>query len=136
MSDPAAIPPMDDVWSKLWHWDLNAGQRLRWYNLCLNPGVNHRTERSVDLKAGDNPWRRRYRFGGIGDKMSYDVNECIQCGNFYIFTEKEERLYLEKGFDMPLRCPDCRKKKNRTGNVGEWSRHRDKKRDYRMKYGT
>jgi hypothetical protein len=68
--------------------------------------------------------------------MDYDVYECIQCGRYYVFSDKEEQLYLVKGFDMPLRCPECRRRKTRSSQANDWLHKRDKKRDYRLKYGT
>lgn len=40
---------------------------------------------------------------------------CIDCGNLYIFSVGEQRMYQAKGLYPPKRCPTCRllrKKKN------------------------
>ena len=39
---------------------------------------------------------------------------CNQCHSDFYFTEKEQRFYKEKGFNIPKLCPSCRKKKNTT----------------------
>ena len=38
---------------------------------------------------------------------------CVQCDNTVIITADEKKRLLEKGFDSPIRCPDCRKRKHR-----------------------
>jgi len=35
---------------------------------------------------------------------------CKDCGAEFLFTEREQAFYREKGFENePTRCPDCRK---------------------------
>ena len=44
---------------------------------------------------------------------------CIQCGDTFVFTVGEQERFLSHGFNMPKRCPECRKKKAKgigTGN--------------------
>jgi len=36
---------------------------------------------------------------------------CKDCGNFFIFTEREQQFFAEKGFTPPKRCKACRIKK-------------------------
>ncbi len=37
---------------------------------------------------------------------------CKDCGAEFVFTEREQEFYKEKGFDNePQRCADCRKKR-------------------------
>ena len=45
---------------------------------------------------------------------------CRDCNSEFVFTEKEQDFYKEKGFDNdPVRCPDCRKaKKMQRNNYG------------------
>ena len=46
--------------------------------------------------------------------MSDLIFECIQCGEEFELVEEEARRLEAKGFDLPKRCPSCRKKKNKT----------------------
>lgn len=43
---------------------------------------------------------------------------CKDCGQEFLFTEGEQKFYIEKGFDNePQRCQSCRKaKKDRRGD--------------------
>jgi hypothetical protein len=38
---------------------------------------------------------------------------CIQCGIEFVFSVQERKRYVAKGFAVPKRCPECRKKKAR-----------------------
>jgi hypothetical protein len=58
---------------------------------------------------------------------------CISCGCDFEFSTFEQKEFLSKGFDTPKRCPECRRKKVRSGDVNS---QRDKKKHYRMKYGA
>jgi hypothetical protein len=58
---------------------------------------------------------------------------CIQCGRDFEFSASEQIEFAAKGFDPPKRCPDCRRKK---GKSVDTRFQRDKKKHYRMKYGT
>lgn len=54
---------------------------------------------------------------------------CIQCGNqFSISFNEYERLFM-RGFDIPKRCPDCRKHKSHNAHDAheEWDYKRKKK---------
>jgi len=34
---------------------------------------------------------------------------CKDCGRDFVFTENEQKFYIEKGFNSePVRCKDCR----------------------------
>ena len=66
--------------------------------------------------------------------MSSVTFECIQCGNWFELTDSEKRRYAAKGFDPPLRCPDCRRHKNKSDDGHR--KHPNRKRDYRIKYGA
>jgi hypothetical protein len=57
---------------------------------------------------------------------------CVQCGREFEFSSVEQIEFSAKGFDPPKRCPDCRRKKDKSA---ETRSHRDKKKHYRMKYG-
>lgn len=37
--------------------------------------------------------------------------KCKDCGNEFVFTEREQEFYKEKGFNDPVRCPECRQKR-------------------------
>lgn len=39
------------------------------------------------------------------------VNTCIDCGQEFIMSPAEQKYYFSKGFELPKRCPDCRKKR-------------------------
>ena len=44
---------------------------------------------------------------------------CVDCGESFVFTVKEQEFYAEKGFtNEPKRCANCRaaKKANSRGN--------------------
>lgn len=40
--------------------------------------------------------------------------ECKDCGREFVVTEQEQKWYQDKGFDLPKRCPTCRKAKRST----------------------
>ena len=37
---------------------------------------------------------------------------CQECGNQFIFTDKEIKFYIAKGFQPPRRCKQCRESIN------------------------
>jgi len=42
---------------------------------------------------------------------------CNDCKDEFLFTEREQEFYKEKGFDNePKRCPSCRKKRKQRRN--------------------
>lgn len=43
--------------------------------------------------------------------MEDRVIRCVQCDSDFEFSRLEQRLFFEKGFDMPKRCPECRRNK-------------------------
>lgn len=59
--------------------------------------------------------------------------ECIQCGSTFELSEIEIKRFDAKGFDLPRRCPDCRRHKSK--EAGSFQKHPNRKRDYRIKYG-
>ena len=62
--------------------------------------------------------------------MKTEVITCIQCEKPFNFSESERQFFESKGFDIPKRCPDCRKKKNKIGKSdGDVHKKKDKKRD-------
>jgi len=66
--------------------------------------------------------------------MENMVITCIQCQeDFEISAEEQEKL-TKKGFDAPLRCPQCRKHKSRNLQNQEPRKFKDKKKHYRQKF--
>lgn len=62
---------------------------------------------------------------------------CIQCGNQFTLTSREQEKLLSRGFDLPKRCPDCRKRKFRQvqeDQHDEWSNKKKKKHPRRDKF--
>ena len=38
--------------------------------------------------------------------------KCVDCGNEFVFTARDQAFYQEKGFtNEPKRCKECREKK-------------------------
>ena len=37
--------------------------------------------------------------------------KCQDCGDMFVFTEREKEFYQEKQFSEPKRCSKCREKK-------------------------
>ena len=59
---------------------------------------------------------------------------CIQCENTFVVTaDQKERLFV-KGFNIPRRCPECRRKKNKLGFVSENKKGRDKRKHDKKRY--
>ena len=53
---------------------------------------------------------------------------CWQCGQEFLFSSREQKKYLQRGFDPPRRCPDCRKHRSRLSSEQEWSPRQRKSR--------
>ena len=51
--------------------------------------------------------------------------ECIQCGSFFMIKAAEYGRIRNKGFDLPKRCPDCRKNKKKVNTLTSKRRQRD-----------
>jgi hypothetical protein len=52
---------------------------------------------------------------------------CIQCGNEFVFSAEEHGRFLAQGFNMPRRCPDCRKKKAKWVEINDDRQEKGKK---------
>jgi hypothetical protein len=39
---------------------------------------------------------------------------CVDCGDYFVFTEGEQRFFASKGLVEPKRCPGCREKRKLT----------------------
>ena len=44
--------------------------------------------------------------------MADKILTCKQCNSKFYFTEKDQRFYKDKGYNLPKLCPNCRKNKN------------------------
>lgn len=47
--------------------------------------------------------------------MSDREINCAQCQNPFVFTEREQQFYTERGFQEPKRCKGCRESRSRGG---------------------
>lgn len=63
------------------------------------------------------------RKGSAGHWLS-----CQQCGASFFFSVAEQANYDRRGFDPPLRCPECRKHRNRIDDDESWNPRQKKKR--------
>ncbi len=48
---------------------------------------------------------------------------CKDCGQPWVFTISEQKLYVSKGLKIPLRCPQCRAERKATINRDEGRRY-------------
>ncbi|MEW5920235.1 MAG: zinc-ribbon domain-containing protein [Bacillota bacterium] len=49
---------------------------------------------------------------------------CRDCNSTFIFNEREQAFYKEKGFDNePQRCPDCRAARKKQQQRGSGNRY-------------
>ncbi len=58
---------------------------------------------------------------------------CIQCNSEFLFTEREQKYYQDRGFSIPKRCPDCRKERKLNRETAQQAR-RTKKFEYGDEY--
>lgn len=65
--------------------------------------------------------------------METIILSCIQCEEDFEFSSDEQEKYNQKGFDLPLRCPECRKNKNKKTGFEDKRKPKDKKKHYRLK---
>jgi hypothetical protein len=66
--------------------------------------------------------------------MENMILTCVQCQEDFEFTVEEQEKLKKRGFDTPLRCPQCRKNKSRNIQHQEPRKFRDKKKHYRQKF--
>ncbi len=66
--------------------------------------------------------------------MKNIILDCKQCGNEFELTAEQKRRYTERGFDLPERCEDCRRRKTKEPTLSDRKKHPDKKKHYRLKY--
>lgn len=60
--------------------------------------------------------------------------QCVQCDAEFTISEEDLERYHQMGFDLPQRCPACRRHKRKDTVAPQSSRHNQKKRDYQRKY--
>lgn len=67
--------------------------------------------------------------------MNDSLLTCLQCGNQFIIKADEREKLEARGFDLPKRCPECRRHKNRdTGIMSEaWDHKRKRKQSRKEK---
>ena len=41
---------------------------------------------------------------------------CSECGNDFLFSERDQEFFAQKGYSQPKRCPSCRAKRNAGGD--------------------
>ena len=56
---------------------------------------------------------------------------CRQCDTEFEFDTAEQVRYAEKGYDNPLRCPECRKHKTKFINVREERKVKSRRKNFR-----
>ena len=44
------------------------------------------------------------------------VIECVDCGTSFEVSAEEQQWYKDKGFNLPKRCPRCRKSRRNQNN--------------------
>jgi hypothetical protein len=50
------------------------------------------------------------------EKETGVIRTCADCGRSFLFSFRDQKFYLERGYEFPKRCPDCRKgRKTRLG---------------------
>ena len=60
---------------------------------------------------------------------------CIQCENEFVITAAEQERLASKGFDIPKRCPECRKKKTKAVKENDSRSPREKRRHEKLREG-
>lgn len=65
--------------------------------------------------------------------MKDKIITCIQCNEPFIFTAEEQNRYHARGFDEPIRCPNCRKKKSKETNINQSWKDQGRKKHRRHK---
>lgn len=66
--------------------------------------------------------------------MENMVITCIQCEEDFELSVEEQEKLKKRGFDAPLRCPQCRKHKSRNLQNQESRKFKDKKKHHRQKF--
>ena len=69
----------------------------------------------------------------ISEETTLEPIVCIQCGDEFELTGTNREKLTLRGFDLPKRCPECRKKKSKF-MADESTQRRGKKKHYHQKY--
>ena len=76
-------------------------------------------------------------FGGLNfwrEAVKDKIITCIQCESPFVLTAAEQAQLFARGFGIPKRCPNCRKKKSKmTMEIGQGRKNKEKKRQDRGK---
>ena len=59
---------------------------------------------------------------------------CIQCQENFELTHDEQEKFEKRGFDLPLRCPQCRRHKSRDVERQEPWKPKNRKKRFRQKF--
>ena len=59
---------------------------------------------------------------------------CIQCDEEFEFSALEQKKYEDRGYDIPKRCPSCRKHKSRNMDPVVDRRHSNRRRGVSSKH--
>ncbi|HDR16931.1 MAG TPA: hypothetical protein ENN79_15885 [Desulfobacteraceae bacterium] len=65
--------------------------------------------------------------------MANRIILCAQCEKPFQVTDAEIELMESKGFSLPRRCPECRRKKCKAANKADDSRFEEKKKRHKRK---
>ena len=58
---------------------------------------------------------------------------CIQCDSIFTVTVDEQKRLLDRGFSLPRRCPECRRKKSKAHESDERWKNKGKRRELRRR---
>ena len=58
---------------------------------------------------------------------------CIQCNGIFTVTVNEQKRLLDRGFNLPRRCPECRRKKSKAHESDERWKDKGKRRELRRR---
>lgn len=65
--------------------------------------------------------------------MADRIIVCAQCEKPFRVTEAEMALLESKGFSLPRRCPECRRKKWKAANESGENRFEEKKKKHKRR---
>jgi hypothetical protein len=61
------------------------------------------------------------------------IFNCVQCDEEFEISVDDYEYYTSKNFDLPKRCPLCRRNKKKSGVTEIKRNHHEKKKHYRLK---
>ena len=62
--------------------------------------------------------------------MESKIIKCIQCDSEFEFSVASQLEYEVRGYDEPKRCPECRRRKSKSGSSGSEGKWKNKKKRY------